>query len=272
APAAARRAARRDAVGDLAPRADTGPAQRRGAARSRPHRSRDRRAARGRRARGGAVTHVRRVWGIGSPRTLRPHWMLHELGLDYETRAILPRSAEMDDPELRGFTQRRKVPFFEDGEVKIGESGAITFYLADRYRDRAQLAPDPGTAERAAFEELAFFILMELVAPGVRPCDAGELPARGARGARGPALAPHAKQFLEEPHHRIARRPVRDRGLLAGLLGLEAIGAFPAGTAGFAGRRAGQEPLVLAPAEEAGAQAGGFVHRHALEAGRLREL
>jgi len=68
----------------------------------------------------------------------------------------------MDDPELRGFTQRRKVPFFEDGEVKIGESGAITFYLADRYRDRAQLAPDPGTAERAAFEELAFFILMEL--------------------------------------------------------------------------------------------------------------
>jgi len=108
------------------------------------------------------VTHVRRVWGIGSPRTLRPHWMLHELGLDYETRAILPRSAEMDDPELRGFTQRRKVPFFEDGEVKIGESGAITFYLADRYRDRAQLAPDPGTAERAAFEELAFFILMEL--------------------------------------------------------------------------------------------------------------
>jgi len=108
------------------------------------------------------VTRVRRVWGIGSPRTLRPHWMLHELGLDYETRAILPRSAEMDDPELRGFTQRRKVPFFEDGEVKIGESGAITFYLADRYRDRAQLAPDPGTAERAAFEELAFFVLMEL--------------------------------------------------------------------------------------------------------------
>ena len=108
------------------------------------------------------MTRVRRVWGIGSPRTLRPHWMLHELGLDYDTRAILPRSAEMDDPELRGFTQRRKVPFFEDGEVKIGESGAITFYLADRYRDRAQLAPDPGTAARAAFEELAFFVLMEL--------------------------------------------------------------------------------------------------------------
>lgn len=105
---------------------------------------------------------VRRVWGIGSPRTLRVHWMLHELGLDYETRAIVPRSAAMDDPELLRFTQRRKIPFFEDGEIRIGESGAIVFYLADRYRDRGRLAPEPGTPARAAFEELAFFILMEL--------------------------------------------------------------------------------------------------------------
>ena len=105
---------------------------------------------------------MRRVWGIGSPRTLRAHWMLLELGLDYETRAIIPRSAEMDDPELLRFTQRRKIPFFEDGEIRIGESGAIVCYLADRYRDRGPLSPEPGTAARAAFEELAFFILMEL--------------------------------------------------------------------------------------------------------------
>jgi len=108
------------------------------------------------------VTAVRRLWGIGSPRTLRPHWMLHELGLDYETRAVIPRSAEMDDPELERWTRRHKIPFFEDGEIRIGESGAIVFYLADRYRDRAVLAPAPGTAERAHYEELAFFVLMEL--------------------------------------------------------------------------------------------------------------
>jgi glutathione S-transferase len=105
---------------------------------------------------------TRRLWGIGSPRTLRPHWMLHELGLDYETRAILPRGAGMDDPELLRITRRRKIPFFEDGEIRIGESGAIVFYLADRYRERGVLAPEPGTAARARFEELAFFILMEL--------------------------------------------------------------------------------------------------------------
>jgi glutathione S-transferase len=105
---------------------------------------------------------MRRMWGIGSPRTLRVHWMLHELGLDYETRAMLPRSAAMDDPELERMTKRHKIPFFEDGEIRIGESGAITFYLADRYRERVRLSPEPGTTARALFDELAFFVLMEL--------------------------------------------------------------------------------------------------------------
>jgi glutathione S-transferase len=108
------------------------------------------------------VSAVRRLWGIGTSRTIRAHWMLHELGLDYETRAVLPRSAAMDDPELLRWTRRHKIPFLEDGEVRIGESGAIVFHLADRYRDRVVLAPEPGTPERALFHELAFFILTEL--------------------------------------------------------------------------------------------------------------
>ena len=106
------------------------------------------------------MTAVRRVWGIGTPRPLRVHWMLHELGLDYETRVVYPR--QMSDPEFLRLVPRRKIPFFEDGDVRIGESGAITFYLADRYRDRAVLAPAPGSDARAGFDELAFFILMEL--------------------------------------------------------------------------------------------------------------
>jgi len=28
------------------------------------------------------------VWGAGTPRTLRAHWSMHELGLDYERRPI----------------------------------------------------------------------------------------------------------------------------------------------------------------------------------------
>lgn len=105
---------------------------------------------------------VRRVWGIGTSRTFRPHWMLLELGLAYETREILTRSEAMNDPAFRRLNQRGKIPVLEDGELVIGESGAILFSLADRYRDRAVLAPQPATPERARFDDLCLFTLTEL--------------------------------------------------------------------------------------------------------------
>ena len=109
---------------------------------------------------------TRRVlWGIGTSRTIRAHWALQELGLAYETRPLIPRTKRMDDPEFRRLTLRGKVPFLEDGDVAIGESGAIVFHLADRYRDRGPLAPERATAERAVFDDLCLFILTELDAP-----------------------------------------------------------------------------------------------------------
>lgn len=104
----------------------------------------------------------RRVWGIGTPRTLRAHWMLEELGLPYETVAVLPRSEAMDDPAFARLNGRHKVPVLEDGDVVIGESGAIVFHLADRYRERAVMAPRPATSERARFDDLCLFALTEL--------------------------------------------------------------------------------------------------------------
>ncbi len=105
---------------------------------------------------------TRRLWGIGTSRTIRPHWMLLELGLDYETVPLLPRSEGMNDPEFLRLDPRKKIPFFEDGDLRIGESAAIVFHLADTYRDHGVFAPEPGTPERAVFHELAFFILTEL--------------------------------------------------------------------------------------------------------------
>ena len=103
-----------------------------------------------------------RLWGVGTSRTMRPHWALAELGLDYETRAVVPRTPEMESAEFLRVSTRRKVPILEAGELVIGESGAILFHLADRYRDRAELAPLPGTDERAVFDDLCCFTLMEL--------------------------------------------------------------------------------------------------------------
>ena len=36
------------------------------------------------------------LWGVGTSRTIRPHWALHELGLPYDSRPILPRTGETD--------------------------------------------------------------------------------------------------------------------------------------------------------------------------------
>lgn len=107
-------------------------------------------------------TITRRVWGIGTSRTLRVHWMLAELGLDYETRAILTRTEGMEDPAFRALSGRGKIPLLEDGDLMIGESAAISLYLADRYRDRAVLAPLAGSDERAVHDELCFFIMTEM--------------------------------------------------------------------------------------------------------------
>jgi len=96
---------------------------------------------------------------------MRAHWILTELNLLYETREILPRTEGMEDPEFRALNHRGKVPVLQHGDLIIGESGAIVFYLADRFRERCVLAPAAETSDRAVFDDLCFFTLMELDAP-----------------------------------------------------------------------------------------------------------
>ncbi|MCP4040229.1 MAG: glutathione S-transferase family protein [bacterium] len=106
-----------------------------------------------------------RVWGVGTSRTLRAHWTLCELGIDYEWRDILPRTESMHDPVFLERSRRGKVPILEHGQLVIGESGAIVLYLVDRYRDRTALAPPPATPERARFNDRFLFTLTELDSP-----------------------------------------------------------------------------------------------------------
>jgi len=88
--------------------------------------------------------------------------MLCELGLAYESREIIPRTETMSDPEFLKVSDRGKVPILEDGDVVIGESGAIVMHLADRYREHGVFAPEPGSDARAYSDELCLFGLTEL--------------------------------------------------------------------------------------------------------------
>lgn len=102
------------------------------------------------------------LWGVGTPRTMRAHWALHELGLSYETRPILSRSGETKTQEYTALNPRQKIPLLQDGEFVLGESAAIVAYLAQTYsRVGSSLVPEGGY-DRARWLEWCFFIATEL--------------------------------------------------------------------------------------------------------------
>ena len=103
-----------------------------------------------------------RLWGIGTGRTLRPLWLLNELGLEFELRPLLTRTPMMDAPDFAALSGRKKIPLLEHGDLTIGESAAISLYLADAFRDHGVFAPESGTAARARHDELCWFAMVEM--------------------------------------------------------------------------------------------------------------
>lgn len=105
--------------------------------------------------------HPRIVWGVGTSRTIRAHWALAELGLEYETRPVRTRTPDTETPEFVAVNPRGKIPVLRDGEVTIAESAAIVTWLGETYRDGHELVPQGGPT-RARYLEWMSFICMEL--------------------------------------------------------------------------------------------------------------
>ena len=102
------------------------------------------------------------LWGVGTSRTIRPHWALHELGLKYELHAIQPRTGETKTAEFTALSPRQKIPLLQDNDLTIGESAAIVAYLARRYgTGENPLVPQDPTGY-AKWLEWCFFIVTEL--------------------------------------------------------------------------------------------------------------
>src|SRR5260370_3850493 len=95
------------------------------------------------------------LWGVGTSRTIRPHWAMHELGLSYKTKPIGPRTGETKTAEYTKLNPRQKVPLLQDGDVCIGETAPLVAYLSQMYStpERAHIPdtpPDyPASRERA---------------------------------------------------------------------------------------------------------------------------
>lgn len=61
--------------------------------------------------------------GAGTPRTLRVHWMLHELRLDYETRPVGARTSSYAVTEFSRLNPLHKIPVLQDGEFTLRRLG-----------------------------------------------------------------------------------------------------------------------------------------------------
>jgi glutathione S-transferase len=102
------------------------------------------------------------LWGVGTSRTLRAHWALHEFGLDYESKPILARSGETKTPQYTSLNPRQKVPLLQDGDFKIAESPAIAAYLSNTYGTPENALIPTNPRDYATWLEWCFYAATEL--------------------------------------------------------------------------------------------------------------
>lgn len=102
------------------------------------------------------------LWGMGTVRQLRPHWMLAELGLDYEYFPVHPRSGETMTPEFLRINPRHKVPVLRHHDRILTESAAIIEYLSEAFPVPPGMHVPRTPLERAALNEWCYFIVSEL--------------------------------------------------------------------------------------------------------------
>jgi glutathione S-transferase len=101
------------------------------------------------------------VYGVGSLRTLRVHWTLHELSIPYKIEPIQSRSEQTQTPAYTAIHLGRKIPCIQDGEFSLSESAAICLYLAEKYGS-GQLLPSVEFEQRARFFQVCFYVMTEL--------------------------------------------------------------------------------------------------------------
>jgi glutathione S-transferase len=102
------------------------------------------------------------LWGVGTSRTIRPHWAMYELGLTYQTKQIGPRTGETKTAEYTKLNPRQKVPLLQDGDFRVGESAAIIAYLSQIYSTPERSLVPKAPREHAAWLEWCFFVVAEL--------------------------------------------------------------------------------------------------------------
>jgi glutathione S-transferase len=102
------------------------------------------------------------LWGVGTSRTLRAHWMLLELGLEYQFHPIQSRTGETKTDEFMRLNPRHKIPVLRHGPFVLSESAAIIQYLSETFANPTEFYVPVDAKSRAALNEWCYFIISEL--------------------------------------------------------------------------------------------------------------
>jgi glutathione S-transferase len=155
------------------------------------------------------MPHDLTLWGVGTSRTIRAHWMLLELGLDYDCHPIRSRTGETLTDDFKRLNPKHKIPVLQHKSFVLTESAAIIQYLNETFPNPDKLYIPCDAQARAALNEWCYFIISEL--------DAGSLyVARRHEGlsqiyGEAPAAVEAAKTYflhnLEAMTPRIAGAP-----------------------------------------------------------------
>ncbi len=102
------------------------------------------------------------LWGVGTSRTMRAHWMLLELGLEYEFHPVKSRTGETHTEEFLRLNPRHKIPVLRHKSLILTESAAIIQYLSEVWSKPAAIYVPTSAEDRAALSEWSYFIISEL--------------------------------------------------------------------------------------------------------------
>ena len=74
------------------------------------------------------------IYGTKRSSGYRCHWMLHELGLEYETKSVDIAGGENKTEAYLKMNPNGKIPVLVDDDFVVYESFAINAYLAEKHR------------------------------------------------------------------------------------------------------------------------------------------
>ena len=99
-------------------------------------------------------------------RSVRPRWLLEEIGAPYELKVISLDAGDQKAPAYLRLNPNGTVPTLVDGDLVLWESAAICQYLADKFPEKG-LAPAVGTPERGKYYQWIHYAMCTLEPPAV---------------------------------------------------------------------------------------------------------